>query len=100
MSSLQTAGRFVRAVVRHALDGFTNVSPEEYERRLNICRQCEFFDRMTCRRCGCFLAVKAHWASESCPEEKWQAQTDAPGGCNCTNKKTGDSDQAIQSEPR
>jgi hypothetical protein len=59
------------------------VSVEERERRLNICKSCEFFTpnieelpekerkRQRCVKCGCFMKFKARLRSQHCPIEKW-----------------------------
>jgi hypothetical protein len=50
-----------------------NVSPAETERRLGICRQCQFFQAklMRCLKCGCFLSLKVRLETEHCPINKW-----------------------------
>ena len=66
---------FGKATVRHAASGFEQVSPEDAQTRLEICRNCPACDleNMICRNqaCGCQLQVKANWASEACPMSKW-----------------------------
>lgn len=65
---------FVSSSINHAKDGFRTVDKSIYNDRLNICQNCEFFDSTAfrCKQCGCFLNIKANWASESCPLEKWK----------------------------
>ena len=48
-------------------------SKEEIERRLSICKACEFFEAspMKCRKCGCFLNLKTRLETEHCPIAKW-----------------------------
>lgn len=62
-----------QAVVRHAHNGFTQVSSAMFENRLAVCRACPTCDTaaMVCRDCGCYLQIKARWASESCPLSRW-----------------------------
>lgn len=45
----------------------------ETQRRLEICKSCEFIvlDAMRCTKCGCFMAVKTALASSNCPIGKW-----------------------------
>ena len=66
---------FGRALVRHALDGARTVSDKVFEDRLEICRDCASCDleKMVCREkaCGCQIASKARWRSETCPLGKW-----------------------------
>jgi hypothetical protein len=48
-------------------------SKEEKERRLAICKECEFFQAspLKCRKCGCFLQLKTRLETEHCPIGKW-----------------------------
>lgn len=45
----------------------------EKERRLGVCKACEFIvlSDMRCTKCGCFMKVKAGMASSQCPIGKW-----------------------------
>jgi len=49
------------------------VSEEEKINRLNICRECEWFESENerCKKCGCWLAIKTYMKSEHCPINKW-----------------------------
>lgn len=42
-----------------------------HERRLILCRDCEFIDGNKCSECGCFTTLKAHLETETCPKKKW-----------------------------
>lgn len=50
-----------------------NISDEEKEKRLSICKGCEFFSQVDdrCSRCGCYLKVKTYLKAERCPIGKW-----------------------------
>ena len=92
-SILEKASSFASATVKHARDGFKNVSDETKQNRTNICKKCKHYDESsdTCRQCGCYLSVKTSWASESCPVGKWGAdiRSSAPKTCSkCGKKKT------------
>jgi hypothetical protein len=67
---------FAESFGKYAKTGFKNVSPEKKAERLNICNSCEHFINLTkqCGICGCFLSLKASWASEKCPTDKWQSE--------------------------
>ena len=41
--------------------------------RLEICKQCEFFNKITtqCNKCGCIMSIKTLFEETSCPIEKW-----------------------------
>lgn len=42
-----------------------------HERRLMLCRDCEFIDGNKCTACGCHTIAKTRLATEKCPEGKW-----------------------------
>ena len=74
--TIANAVRFVRAMVRHARDGFQQVDDDTYFERLWDCRNCEQShananETWTCDACGCVLQTKARWRSERCPLDKW-----------------------------
>lgn len=39
--------------------------------RVKICKECEFFNRGICLKCGCVIIVKARMATTGCPLGKW-----------------------------
>lgn len=49
------------------------VSPEVKQQRLDVCKQCEYYDasQVRCKHCGCFLDHKTNFALDSCPIDKW-----------------------------
>ncbi len=49
------------------------VSPEERERRLDICKGCPRLNEalMQCKECGCFVKAKTKYKESSCPIGKW-----------------------------
>jgi hypothetical protein len=67
------ASRFGKAAFGHAKDGFKKVDDETFNKRMDICRGCEHFNKEAtqCNSCGCYLNVKATWNSEKCPLDKW-----------------------------
>ncbi|MFR8563084.1 MAG: DUF6171 family protein [Blautia sp.] len=50
------------------LDEDDKVSDMEYERRLLICRQCEHLLSGMCRKCGCFVEMRAAMKIRHCPD--------------------------------
>ena len=58
--------------------------------RLAECRDCEHFIKSTsqCRKCGCFMKVKARLATASCPVGKWGKEYDFIKGRNVTTVTT------------
>ena len=57
-------------------------SEEVYKDRLAICKSCKYYFKLTgqCKRCLCFMKVKARLAPMSCPQKYWQktASIEAP----------------------
>jgi hypothetical protein len=53
-------------------------SQEVYEDRLAICKECIYYFKPTgqCKRCLCFMKIKARLAPMECPEKMWQKTTD------------------------
>jgi len=49
------------------------VDEVEADKRLDICKGCEFFDSLSqrCSKCGCYLTVKTYLKAEHCPVNKW-----------------------------
>ena len=54
------------------------VSDKIYEERLAICKDCIYFLKPTgnCKRCLCFMKLKARIAPMECPEKKWLKTTE------------------------
>ena len=54
------------------------VPDEIYEERLAICRECVYYFKPTgnCKRCLCFMKIKARLAPMSCPQSYWLKTTD------------------------
>jgi len=74
-SPFRQAVNYGIAQIRHTLDGRRKVPDDIYKSRIARCVECPFKhpDRLQCleKTCGCDLTLKAEWASESCPLEKW-----------------------------
>jgi hypothetical protein len=71
---LEMAIKFTGSLLGHVAGGMKKVSQEEMDRRMDICKGCEFFtdgDRPRCSKCGCHLNIKARWESAHCPIDKW-----------------------------
>ena len=70
---LEQATNLATSLVKHATSGFQHVAQNEFLQRIEACNQCDQFDSKSqrCAACGCFLVVKAKWASEECPLGKW-----------------------------
>lgn len=68
---MKMAKGFVKSAVEHVRDGMAHVTPEEQQKRLDICNQCDKKQGNRCGECGCFLKIKTSWASSECPLKKW-----------------------------
>lgn len=73
----QKVQSLTQALFAAARTGFSVVSAEEYQHRLSICEQCNFFGgqkgllKVLCRKCGC-SGFKAYLSSGSkCPDNRW-----------------------------
>ncbi|MCR5332111.1 MAG: DUF6171 family protein [Lachnospiraceae bacterium] len=44
------------------------IADEEYHRRLEICRGCDMFLAAMCRKCGCYVEVRAIRPDSHCPK--------------------------------
>lgn len=53
------------------LDEEIKASPELYEERLAICKNCERLISGMCNACGCFVEMRAAINSNNCPYDKW-----------------------------
>ena len=42
-----------------------------YQKRLDICKQCEKLIQGTCQVCGCYVELRAAAKTGSCPKKKW-----------------------------
>ena len=53
-------------------------SQEVYEDRLAICKECIYYFKPTgqCKRCLCFMKIKARLAPMECPEKMWEKTTE------------------------
>lgn len=53
-------------------------TPEEYERRLQICQKCPNYMKTLgigrCKLCGCIMAVKAKLSEMKCPDKRWEEE--------------------------
>lgn len=45
--------------------------PEDYRRRLGICKDCEYLEAGTCGACGCYVELRAASRRGRCPYKKW-----------------------------
>lgn len=47
------------------------ISDDLLSERFSICEGCEFWNGLTCGKCGCFTHEKIKWKQQDCPLGKW-----------------------------
>jgi hypothetical protein len=72
-SMLVKAAKFAAANRTWATAGFPVRTAEQKATISVICSGCEFYNaaKHKCTKCGCFLSMKIHMATEKCPVDKW-----------------------------
>ena len=67
---LEKAVNFTDAISNHILDGLSDVTEEEFDRRISICKSCPLFNpnAESCIICGCSMTLKARWRTGNCPD--------------------------------
>lgn len=57
-----------------ALKAGLKMDDELGQRRLAVCAECPFFDAglVRCRKCRCFLKLKAPRVASQCPIKRWE----------------------------
>ena len=77
--AIQMAGNLAKALAKHVMDGAKKVTTEQFKARIAVCNTCplRLKNRCTHPKCGCYLDVKAWWASEDCPDDppRWPKLT-------------------------
>lgn len=53
------------------MDPDIRASGRLYEERLAVCRKCEMLMQGTCRKCGCYVELRAAVVKNVCPWGKW-----------------------------
>lgn len=72
LPALTTQAKNIIGAARKALVNRKPVSKEERERRLAICKACEFLkDGKRCLKCGCHVNWKSRLEAWHCPIDKW-----------------------------
>lgn len=47
-------------------------APESlYEERLSFCKECDMLFQGMCRRCGCYVELRAAVNKNVCPDKRW-----------------------------
>ncbi len=45
-----------------------------YEQRLAACRECDMLFQGMCRKCGCYVELRAAVKANGCPGNQWQKE--------------------------
>lgn len=53
-----------------ALNEEIKADKDLYEHRLDICKKCDYLLNGTCRKCGCYVEMRAAVVTNHCPSEK------------------------------
>jgi hypothetical protein len=73
----QMANSLSESMIGWAKSGFHNVTTEQLESRMLICKSCEFWEESgfagtgKCKQCGCSTQAKLRMATSKCPIDKW-----------------------------
>jgi len=70
-SLAKRAFSFAKSATEYVRSGMENVSETQYETRLKICEVCPFRKDTQCTKCGCYIELKAKWATSTCPDNRW-----------------------------
>jgi hypothetical protein len=68
---------FVGSMKKWAESGFAKAGNKEFNRRLDICKSCEWWDGEAfantgrCLKCGCSTKAKLRLKTEKCPIGRW-----------------------------
>ena len=57
------------------LSGDVKTSDPEYERRLSICKECDMLLAGMCRKCGCYVEMRAALKTNECPDYNWTKES-------------------------
>ena len=54
------------------------VPNEVYEDRMAICKECVYYSSLLgqCKRCLCFMKIKARIGGQECPQKYWSKTTE------------------------
>ena len=86
-SVFQQAKNFAKATSQHVRNGGRSVPEHVKQSRLDVCSGCEYLSSDRCSKCGCFVKIKAAWASERCPIGKWEGYEATKGKCGGCGRK-------------
>lgn len=68
---MEKADREMIAKYKEAIKKEDAADEESYEKRLLICKSCDFLNAGTCLKCGCYVELRAAAKISRCPAKKW-----------------------------
>ncbi len=86
-SVFKQAANLAKSTFNHVASGAHRAPDHVYKSRLEICNSCDKLHKSRCSECGCFVSMKASWASEKCPLEKWTEYKQTRGKCGGCGRK-------------
>lgn len=71
ISNIIDTSKQVVSEIKKFVENPTIVSQEEQNKRLEICKTCEYFKNNRCDLCGCYMNLKSKLETSHCPINKW-----------------------------
>lgn len=71
LREMAEADRAMVSKYRDAIRREDRVPEQEYEKRLQCCKDCEKLMDGTCLACGCYVELRALTPVSHCPYKKW-----------------------------
>jgi len=70
----QQMGNLSAAAFKFVSAGMPKVGRDIFNKRIETCESCEEFNKeeRMCKKCDCYIDIKAAWATEQCPLNKWE----------------------------
>lgn len=56
---------------RELLSDNERASDSLYQKRLDVCRECDSLLEATCLKCGCYVEIRALKKDAKCPVKRW-----------------------------
>ena len=53
------------------LESDLKAEEKEYEARLLVCKNCDMLLQGMCRKCGCYVELRAVLEKNRCPDRRW-----------------------------
>lgn len=65
--------QYFRSLHEYIANLDSDVRTEEilYEKRLSVCRECDMLLQGMCRKCGCYVELRAAIGTNVCPDKRW-----------------------------